>query len=148
MEPENSQMPIMNPYILQQAQQLQQQQQQQQQQHQQQMLLQQQILLQQQQQQQQLQRQQLKQQQQQPLIHQQVPPLTTAMPQPHMLMQSPLYDINAFNGRVLPNNLSPVPESSAQSQNSPLNKASDEFYALFSKGGKNSKTKNKKGDFY
>ncbi|KAI8088285.1 hypothetical protein BDF21DRAFT_491340 [Thamnidium elegans] len=135
MEPENSQMPIMNPYILQQAQQLQQQQQQQQQQHQQQMLLQQQILLQQQQQQQQLQRQQLKQQQQQPLIHQQVPPLTTAMPQPHMLMQSPLYDINAFNGRVLPNNLSPVPESSAQSQNSPLNKASDEFYALFSKGG-------------
>lgn len=113
MEPESSQIPMINPYLIQQ------------QQAQQQMLLQQQILLQ--------------QQQQQQLLHQQMPPLaqqSISMPQPQMIMQQPLYDINAFTGRSSSANISPIPETTVQSPKSPLSKASKEFYALFRNGGK------------
>lgn len=135
IEPESTQMPIMNPFMLQQAQQLQQQQQQQQQMH-----LQQQILLQQQQAQQQQQLVQAQQQRQQPqaLLHQPLPPSNITITQPHMLIQPPLYDMNAFNGRTLPpNNLSPVPESTTNQspQPPPLTQASQEFYALFREAG-------------
>lgn len=117
IEPENSQIPMINPYLLQQ-------QQQQVQQAQQQMILQQQILLQQQQQQQQL---------------QQMPPPAQqpmGMPQPQLMMQQPLYDINSFSSRPTPGaTLSPLPETSVPSPKSPLGKASKEFYALFRNGG-------------
>lgn len=130
IEPESAQIQMTNPYLLQQQQaQLQAQQQQQQQQ----LMLQQQILLQQQQQQQLLQQQQQQQllQQQQMAMPQQ-PPM--GLPQPHMMMQQPVYDITAFNNRS-PANLSPFTEQQGQSPRSPLGKASKEFYAFFRNGG-------------